>query len=135
MNKKKEKSKIANLRRQADYLWFMACVKKHGNNCEICGGIGQQVHHFFPKNSFGYIRYDLDNGVVLCKGCHFKLHFTHNPLLAEKIIKNRGRKWYNKLKKKAEEKHYSYRKVSWYKEHIEKLQKIIGVNTGMDKRA
>ena len=116
MNKKQS------LRGVADKLWRMCCVKAHGQDCEVCGNVGVQVHHFFPKGNFGYLRYDLKNGIILCKGCHFKLHHTFDPMINEIIIKKKGRKWYNNLKKKAQEKHYSYQTVKWYEEQIKKLE-------------
>ena len=111
------------LRKEADDLWKLACLKKYGDRCELCGrAFGITAHHFYYKGSVGHLRYEINNGVILCAPCHCKLHFQDPKLVESLIIDKRGRRWYNKLKKKAEEKHYSYQTIGWYREHIKNLQ-------------
>ena len=119
------KDTIKRLRSKADKLFALACIKQHGNMCELCGNSYQlQVHHFFPKGNFGHLRYNLSNGIVLCKSCHFVLHNKDISLEAE-IMRVRGDEWYVDLKEKAKERPISYIKVSWYKENIEILEKYL----------
>lgn len=108
------------LRSIADKLWFKVCLETY---CLLCGKPATQVHHFFPKGQYGWVRYDIDNGISLCNGCHYRLHHI-DPTLAVQIIENKGKKWYNKLKKKAIEEHRSFQTVGWYKGHIKRLKEL-----------
>ena len=114
------RSKKQKLRSQADKLFFQRCIEKTPF-CIICGKLAQQVHHFFPKGSFGYLRYNLNNGVSLCMGCHFILHHK-DPTLSVRIVEKKGKRWYNKLKSQADEKHYSFQTIKWYQDNLEKLK-------------
>ena len=71
------KSKKSKLQSQADVLWYNKLIK---DNCELCGeNWALQVHHFYYKGSYGHLRYDLENGITLCKMCHFALHAGGDP--------------------------------------------------------
>jgi hypothetical protein len=110
------------LRIQADSLWYKKCLQEW---CEVCeNGRAVQVHHYFFKSQYGHLRYDLDNGISLCQGCHFCLHFKDPHIIEDKIREKRGEKWYLTLKKKALDKpKSSYQTVKWYKDNISKLRK------------
>jgi 5-methylcytosine-specific restriction endonuclease McrA len=127
--KKENKAKsIKKLRSEADRLWFRLCLETHGEICEVCGKPAVQVHHFFPKSNFGHIRYLVENGVVICQGCHLK-HHTGNPLIQQEIINGRGIKWYRALKEKALTRPKdSYANISYYKGVIEDLTKKVEEN-------
>jgi len=112
---------IKTARNKADKLFKQACVQKYGSSCEVCGLPASQVHHFFPKGMSSKLRYDLDNGVVICAGCHLK-HHMGNPVIHSTIIDNRGRKWYNKLRLKRE---LIKTNLTWYKENIKRLESYI----------
>jgi len=119
MNKKQS------LRKMADELWVRCCVKKWGQICESCGKQGVQVHHFFPKGSYNYLRYLLDNGIIICQGCHFRHHFVFDPTIQQRIIAKRGKKWYNKLLKKSKEKHASFKTIKYYQDVIKELEEYL----------
>lgn len=113
------KNKKAQLRGKADKLWFQALLK---DNCEICGKIAVQCHHFYRKSTYGHLRYDRENGVSLCKGCHFLAHHQDPKKIEEKIIEIRGQKWYKALQKKSRLKPKpSYQTISYYEEQIKLL--------------
>lgn len=75
--------------------------------CELCdrrGDIGSfDAHHLRGRGNFS-TRWDLSNGVCLCKGCHrFKVHmdtFTV-AILVERLKKSRGKTWYPNLVKRS----------------------------------
>ena len=113
MNKKQQ------LRKIADVLWFKAFLKP---DCEICGKKAVQVHHFFPKGQFGHLRYNVENGISLCKGCHFRLHHQ-DPIIQQAIIGKRGLKWYEGLRDISREKPASYQSIGYYKKIINELNK------------
>jgi len=67
----------------------------------------------------------LDGGIVLCKGCHYRLHHTDSSLSAE-IVKKRGQKWYNNLRKKALNRPVgSYMTLKWYQDTIKRLNEYL----------
>lgn len=85
-------------RNKADKLWFRKYLQP---KCEICGGKAIQLHHYFYKRNYPHLRYDKENGISLCKGCHFVLHYQDSHRIEDKIIAKRGKKWLTALKKKA----------------------------------
>ena len=130
MRKKKTttQQKKKRLRSRADMLWYQACIKKHGGACELCGKTHQlQVHHYYPKGSYGHLRYKLSNGIILCKGCHFRLHHA-DATIQDLIRDKRGQKWYIQLKSLSQQRLESYEKISYYEFHIKKLTDYLGEN-------
>lgn len=109
------------LKKKGDKIWFEKLLKPH---CEICGKKALQVHHFYYKSSYGYLRYDKDNGISLCLGCHFVLHHQDPHRIEDKIIAGRGKKWLAELKKKAYNRpEGSYLTMKWVREQIKELEK------------
>jgi len=51
------------LRKEADKLYFQAYLK---SKCEVCGKPAKNVHHFYYKRSYPYLRYEEANAVSLC---------------------------------------------------------------------
>jgi len=92
MDKKKR------LRKEADRLYFQVCLKP---KCEVCDKPAIQVHHFWYKGSYAHLRFDIDNGISLCVGCHFVLHHQDPKKITDQIVEKKGILWYNELKKKA----------------------------------
>lgn len=55
--------------------WRIALIEKFGNKCARCGSVNNlQTHHIKPYRSYPELRYDLDNGMLLCIGCHWSEH-------------------------------------------------------------
>ena len=54
--------------------WRTEVRKIQGNLCEICGKVGTIVHHIKSIKDFPKLAFNLDNGMVVCKQCHQKLH-------------------------------------------------------------
>lgn len=110
------------LQKKADRLWFELLKEK---DCEVCGKPSVQVHHFFPKGSFSNLRYDLDNGISICQGCHMAHHLKGNPTIHQIIIEKRGTAWYESLLEKSKEPiESSSRTIGYYEEVIKKLEKL-----------
>lgn len=114
------------LRRIADGLWMEACRKKWGGKCIITGQEAGPSHHFFPKGQYAHLRYDLDNGINISVGSHWRLHSTSDPELVEKIKERREAiqpGWFAELRMKAYARPVSsLETVSWYKSNIERLK-------------
>lgn len=124
-NKKISKNLKQLLRKEADKLWWEAVIKKFGKRCVICGKPAIDCHHFFPKRLYPAVRFEIDNGVPLCRGCHFAHHFKGDPTIHKKIIEQRGKKWYDRIEKKAKEPRSSYLSIEWYKKNVESLKKYL----------
>ena len=98
----RKRTKKQQLRSKADKLFKDTCFEKYGYNCEICNETYlATAHHYYYRSSCSHLRFDIDNGVILCGRCHAKLHFKDPEIVEEQIIKARGIKWFNRLKKKA----------------------------------
>jgi len=82
-------------------VWKEKGKAKWGDKCEVCGATEYiQGHHAFPYKGFKILRFDIDNYVSLCRGCHSKLERYKGFDVIFKVISNRGMGWLNKLLKK-----------------------------------
>ena len=117
---KKEKRLKKRQEKEANKLWYLKYLK---DRCEVCGNGGiLQGHHFYYRSSYGHLRYEPENHITLCKGCHFVLHHQDPHRIEDKIISNRGKKWLAKLKKMAYNKPTgTYLTIKYYQDAIEKL--------------
>lgn len=100
------------------------CYEKYlQKNCEICGGEAHQLHHYFPKSHYSHLRFNPDNLISLCIGCHFRL--THvDKRLEDKIREKRGEKWFKALQKKAYKRPPpSYLTLAYYNQVLKELEK------------
>jgi len=59
--------------------WARAVKVNDDFTCQICSakGVYLEAHHKNGWNAFPDERYDLDNGVTLCKRCHDRFHETY----------------------------------------------------------
>lgn len=74
------------------------------DSCEICGKPISCLHHFFPKSVSANLRYDWDNLIPICQGCHMRHHQAGDPKIHATVIEKRGGlKWYNDLAKRSRE--------------------------------
>lgn len=109
------------LRAKADKLWQIAVIEEWGDKCEVDGKLSGPPHHFIPKSLSNNLRYDIKNGVPLCVGCHFVHHHKGDPEISIAIVKKRGKKWLNYLKRKRRIKIKAT--IGWYQENIKRLEK------------
>jgi len=98
---RKLKKKVAT----KDQEWALEVKRKAGFKCEKCNDRKiLKSHHVITKGNKA-VRWDVDNGVCLCRKHHtvsssFSAHKT--PKKFKKwIIEKRGEGWYNKLKKRS----------------------------------
>jgi len=52
-----------------DYLWSKA-VKAIWKRCGLCGGQYSDSHHIVHRNKCWALRWDVENGIALCRTCH-----------------------------------------------------------------
>src|SRR5690606_19113769 len=55
-----------------------AIYERDNGKCQICGGIGTEIHHCVPRGRQGRGVYT--NGLLLCSPCHRRIH-ADNELL------------------------------------------------------
>lgn len=66
---KKERNTFANEE------WKKKVKTRDGNICVKCGSRENlHVHHILAYSKYPEMRYDVDNGITLCKDCHLKEH-------------------------------------------------------------
>lgn len=60
------------------YFWRKSVYLRDNYTCQHCGSKKElQAHHIIPwKNTKNrkWLRYDIDNGITLCRSCHLKAH-------------------------------------------------------------
>jgi 5-methylcytosine-specific restriction endonuclease McrA len=87
--------------------------------CEVCGKPAYCMHHFFPKSVSSKLRYDFDNLIPVCQGCHMRHHQAGDPKIHETVKRKRGQSWYDVLEKKSRE--YNKVNIGMYKYIYEML--------------
>ena len=85
-------------------LWEKIVKQRAGYKCERCGKhLFLNAHHIYGRTNYK-VRYDIENGACLCPGHHtLNKDAAHNAPLEfiEFMIKKRGNKWFDRLRKKA----------------------------------
>lgn len=93
--------KTGTLKNKCDKL-LSPVLRKLKPDCLLCGAPTQVAHHHVHKSKSNRLRYELENLINLCNGCHFKLH--HNESYwASKIVEIKGLKWFKELEKMKNE--------------------------------
>ena len=54
--------------------WAQKVKQRDNYTCVLCGAPGEQAHHIKPVSYFYDHRYDVNNGITLCKRCHIAVH-------------------------------------------------------------
>lgn len=91
--------------KKADTDWALKVKERDGFKCVYCGKDKYlNSHHIFSRKHQG-LRWDLENGITLCSGCHnfsttFSAHKTPVEFV-EWIKELKGEDWYNRLRTKA----------------------------------
>ena len=103
MKKKKTNLKTINRLLNKEWAQLIKLIAKY--KCEYCNKTTTlNSHHIYGRSKLS-TRWDVDNGMCLCSGCHilsssFSAHQT--PLdFTYWIRKKRGNVWFNRLQKKA----------------------------------
>lgn len=71
-----EKNKNADRLTKEYKDWRKSVFERDDYTCMICGKVGGELnaHHIKPYAKYEELRFDLDNGITLCKECHKKVH-------------------------------------------------------------
>lgn len=56
--------------------WRIDVFTRDDFTCQICGKVGGTLnaHHIKPYAKYKELRFDVDNGITLCRDCHIELH-------------------------------------------------------------
>ena len=85
-----------------------------GFSCELCSQPYQVAHHHVPKSRSNYLRYEYDNLVFLCNGCHRKIH-QGDPGAWNKLMEVRGKEWSERIEKEG------HKQKSWKMDELKNL--------------
>lgn len=60
--------------RYALRAWSILIRKRDKFTCQICGEKGNLVHHLIHKSKYPLLAFNVNNGITLCKKCHYEVH-------------------------------------------------------------
>jgi 5-methylcytosine-specific restriction endonuclease McrA len=104
MIKKPKGSNTKAIKKDLDKLWSKITHEQYDHTCSVCGlRYGLAAHHFFGKKAYPAVKWDIDNGVLLCVGCHImKVHRKGQTEIARDALIGRiGQDQFDELKKRA----------------------------------
>ena len=119
---KRTPNKKRQLANKADKLWREIVLALHPY-CEVCGKPSNTGHHYYYRGSYAHLRYNIDNGIGLCVGCHFCLHHQDPKMIEDKIREKRGKKWVDKMRKLSEKRLKSFQTIAYYEAILNQLSK------------
>jgi hypothetical protein len=85
--------------KKLDKLWGLAIRKRANDLCEKCGKPANNPHHIFGRKNFS-VRWDLENGICLCSGCHTMNRWSAHQAptwFSDWLKEKRGEEWYDNL--------------------------------------
>jgi len=128
--KVKKANSVSTLTKKADKLWSEAVKINYNYECQYCWKTEYLNSHHLYTRSRRNTRWDIDNGMCLCSGCHtlssnFSAHQTSLEFF-EWLEWVKGRDWIDKLSKKSRE--ICNVNSELLKEHIEHLEYFINKN-------
>jgi len=69
---------MSDWRNSRDYRIWRVKVIRRDKRCRICGEIrDRQAHHINHATYFPQLRFEVENGVTLCKRCHIQFHSNY----------------------------------------------------------
>ena len=77
-----------NWRRTREYRQWRVSVIRRDATCVICNSRqNRQAHHIEDGSHHPESRFDVENGITLCRGCHTALHTMFKPSFRHKTTK------------------------------------------------
>ena len=81
-NKKKKRYTDNAYTRSDLFYWAREVRMKYDYHCVYCNRTRHlSAHHIFPKARFPGLKYNLNNGILMCKGCHINLHQLNDVII------------------------------------------------------
>ena len=76
---------MANWRRTKDYRLWRVFVIRRDKICRCCGSKDKrEAHHIEDGSHNANLRFDVDNGITLCRRCHSQFHTNFKNSYREK---------------------------------------------------
>jgi 5-methylcytosine-specific restriction endonuclease McrA len=74
--KKKKKKRYDNAYPRNDlFYWSREIRMQYNYHCVYCDTTRHlSAHHIFPKSKYKGLKYNLNNGILMCSKCHIELH-------------------------------------------------------------
>jgi Bacteriophage Lambda NinG protein len=112
--------------KELDALCRELTRRRYGGMCALCGRVGNQPHHFFPKGEHAILRWVLDNLVWLCFGCHIrKVHQGgETEPVRDVIIARMGQEAFDEMKE------LSKQTKRWRQWELNEVYKILTMIAG-----
>jgi hypothetical protein len=90
------------VRLRDDHVCFM-CEERDKHNCD--------AHHIYPKADYPEKAYDLDNGVAICKDCHYPIVHTSDKSWRKWTCA--FKRWVNRKAHKAFQRNHEHKIQKW----------------------
>jgi len=75
-------------RKTAEYRKWRAIVIRRDKRCVACNSIKErQAHHINDATHHPDLRFDIDNGITMCKQCHTQFHTNFKKSFRAKCTK------------------------------------------------
>jgi len=127
MQKYKPKKKITSqqkkskLKRKLDRI-----IQEKGrevyDRCMVCGSEYSCLHHYYTKSMSLRLRYDWENLIPLCAGCHFS-HHNGNPEIHNKVRDIKGEDWLKELE--AKKRQIANDTIEYYEDLLTKFNRVV----------
>lgn len=85
------------LESECSALWSKAVKERDGYKCRCCGKLSSDSHHIISRR-YSATRYDVDNGIALCRKHH---NHSNAKEMLSRIIEIIGIQKYSELVKRA----------------------------------
>jgi hypothetical protein len=94
---------MQNIDKRLDAAWSELVKLRANYQCEVCGKTKNLNSHHIWSRIRKSVRWDVQNGVCLCVGCHVGPKSAHkDPMwFADWIRRKRGEDWYNMMTLRA----------------------------------
>ena len=65
--------------------WRDEVFARDNYTCQLCGktGVRLEAHHIYPFRDYPDRQFDIDNGITLCSGCHYKVTYHESEYIVE----------------------------------------------------
>lgn len=75
-------------RNTREYRLWRILVIRRDKVCQCCGSNkDRQAHHIEDGSHNPDVRFDVDNGITLCRGCHSQFHTNYKHSFREKTTR------------------------------------------------
>ena len=81
-NKRKKKKYDQEYIRNDLFYWSREVRMQYDYHCVYCDASRHlSAHHIFPKAKYKGLKYNLNNGILMCSKCHVELHQLNDAIM------------------------------------------------------